>query len=194
MDQPARPVTDREPVRSDTMEHITPPGRGRSRRSGRARDGTRCRLVAAVILGVVAADVLVDAWIRSEVRAPVAVLGHVLRLYPSMNSGAAFGLLRDTGPLVLVLSTVTLALALGLLRGKYPPLMRLALALFVGGGLANLVERATRSAVLDYVDLGIGSIRWPTFNVADIAISGAVVLLALVALGGRLRRGAENPG
>jgi len=176
------------------MEHITPPGRGRSRRSGLARDETHRRLIAAVVLGAVAADVLVDAWIRSEVRAPVAVLGDVLRLRPSTNSGAAFGLLRETGPLVLVLSTVTLVLVLGLLRSKYPPLMQLALALFVGGGLANLVERASRSAVLDYVDLGIGGIRWPTFNVADIAISGAVVLLALVALGGRLRRGAENPG
>lgn len=176
------------------MEHTPPPGRDRSRRSGLARDETHYRLVAAVILGVVAADVLIDAWIRSEVRAPVAVIGDVLRLYPSMNSGAAFGLLRETGPLVLVLSIVTLVLVLGLLRGKHPPLTKLALALFAGGGLANLVERASRSAVLDYVDLGIGSIRWPTFNVADIAISGAVVLLSLMALGGHLRRGAENPG
>lgn len=187
-------MVDREHVRSGAIEHATPPGRGRSRRSGLARDGTHYRLVAAVILGVVAADVLIDAWIRSEVRAPVAVIGDVLRLYPSMNSGAAFGLLRGTGPLVPVLSTVMLVLVLGLLRGRYPQPMRLALALFVGGGLANLVERASRSAVLDYVDLGIGSIRWPTFNVADIAISGAVVLLALVALGDRLRRGAANPG
>ena len=187
-------MVDREHVRSGAIGHATPPGRGRSRRSGLARDGTHYRLVAAVILGVVAADVLIDAWIRSEVRAPVAVIGDVLRLYPSMNSGAAFGLLRGTGPLVPALSTVTLVLVLGLLRGRYPQPMTLALALLVGGGLANLVERASRSAVLDYVDLGVGSIRWPTFNVADVAISGAVVLLALVALGGRLRRGVENPG
>lgn len=98
-----------------------------------------------MVLGAVAADVLVDAWIRSEVRAPVAVLGDVLRLYPSTNSGAAFGLLRETGPLVLVLSTVTLVLVLRLLRNRYPPLMRLVPALFGGGGLANLVERAWHS-------------------------------------------------
>ena len=53
----------------------------------------------------------------------------------------------------------------------------LGLGLLLGGALANLIERLTRGAVLDYVDMGLGDLRWPTFNVGDIAISIAILIL-----------------
>ena len=51
----------------------------------------------------------------------------------------------------------------------------------MGGPLANLIERVAYGAVLDDVDMGIGATRWPTFNLADIAISLAVVLFVVQA-------------
>ena len=51
------------------------------------------------------------------------------------------------------------------------------LGLLVGGALANLIERLTYGAVLDYVDMGLGDLRWPTYNVGDIAISIAILIL-----------------
>ncbi len=166
------------------MEHVTPLGRGRFRRNGPAPEHGRLVVSAALVVAVVAADALVDGWIRSQVGAPVTVLGDVVRLRPSMNSGAAFGLLREAGLLVPVLSVVALALVVRLLADSSPRLVWLALALFLGGGVANLSERLLRLAVLDYVDLGIGDLRWPTFNIADVAISGAVVLLFVQAVRG----------
>ena len=55
-----------------------------------------------------------------------------------------------------------------------------ALALVCGGAVGNLVDRI-RSAqgVVDFVDIGLGSWRWPTFNVADSAITIGAIALGL---------------
>ena len=57
----------------------------------------------------------------------------------------------------------------------------LALALVCGGALGNLVDRVKSGrGVVDFIDVGIGAMRWPTFNVADMAVSCGAVLLAIV--------------
>lgn len=48
--------------------------------------------------------------------------------------------------------------------------------------MANLLERARQGVVLDYLDLGIGTLRWPTFNTSDVAISVGIALIGLAAL------------
>ena len=46
---------------------------------------------------------------------------------------------------------------------------QLALGLVAGGAAGNLVDRIrSRAGVVDFLDVGIGALRWPTFNVADI--------------------------
>ncbi len=56
-----------------------------------------------------------------------------------------------------------------------------ALALVCGGAVGNLIDRV-RSArgVVDFIDVGIGVHRWPTFNVADMAVTVGAVVLAIV--------------
>jgi signal peptidase II len=56
-----------------------------------------------------------------------------------------------------------------------------ALALLMGGALGNAVDRV-RSAqgVVDFLDLGVGAHRWPTFNLADVAVTTGAVLLFTV--------------
>ena len=139
------------------------------------------RLVSAgFVIGVLAAvvaDQLVDAGVRT-LGAPRDLLGGALRLAPSTNDGIAFGLLQGTGPLPIVLSiSVMVAIALYAHRHRADTLVSAGLGLLVGGALANLIERLTRGAVLDYVDMGLGDLRWPSFNVGDIAISIAILIL-----------------
>lgn len=56
----------------------------------------------------------------------------------------------------------------------------IALALFVGGGLGNLIDRLTNDGrVIDFMHVGIGSLRTGIFNVADMALTTGVILLAL---------------
>jgi signal peptidase II len=62
--------------------------------------------------------------------------------------------------------------------------LTLALALLLGGAIGNLVDRVRLGAVIDFVDMGIGDWRFYTFNVADSAISVALLLLILIALFG----------
>jgi signal peptidase II len=55
-----------------------------------------------------------------------------------------------------------------------------AIALIVGGALGNLVDRVRHEhGVVDFVDIGVGAVRWPVFNVADVAVTAGAVVLAL---------------
>lgn len=129
------------------------------------------------VLAAVIADQLVDAGVRT-LDAPRDLLGGAFRLAPSTNDGIAFGLLQGTGPMPIVLSVgVMVGIATYARRHRADTLLSVGLGLLVGGALANLVERLSRGAVLDYVDMGLGDLRWPTFNVGDIAISIAIVIV-----------------
>lgn len=129
------------------------------------------------VLAAVIADQLVDVGVRT-LDAPFDLLGGALRLAPSTNDGIAFGLLQGTGLLPVILSVgVMVGIAIFAHRHRADALLSAGLGLLVGGALANLFERLTRGAVLDYVDMGLGDLRWPTFNVGDIAISIAILIL-----------------
>lgn len=96
-----------------------------------------------------------------------------------MNEGVAFGFLGDGDRSVVLLVTAA-ALALVLvwfLRDPTRPWSWLAIGLLAGGAIGNLADRVFRDAVVDFIDLP----AWPSFNVADIAITlgaGALVLAA----------------
>ena len=60
--------------------------------------------------------------------------------------------------------------------------MSIALGFLLGGAIGNLIDRLRLGYVVDFVDIGIGNLRFYTFNVADSAISTAIVLLVAVAV------------
>ena len=62
------------------------------------------------------------------------------------------------------------------------PYLSVALGLLLGGALGNMTDRLRLGYVVDFVDAGIGNLRWYTFNVADAAISCAILMLLLLAL------------
>jgi signal peptidase II len=64
-------------------------------------------------------------------------------------------------------------------RMRYAPaLKRICLGLVLGGAFGNLIDRIATGKVVDFIDMGIGSLRWPTYNFADIAVTiGAVFLI-----------------
>jgi signal peptidase II len=93
------------------------------------------------------------------------------------NKGVAFGL---GGDISAVLIGATIVLLVGLLvflafRGGGGWLVWLPAALLLGGALGNLADRVRDGAVTDFIDLPL----WPTFNLADVAISAGVLLLLL---------------
>jgi signal peptidase II len=147
---------------------------------------------AAVAAVVVVADQLSKAWIAASFSAGTAteIIGDLVRIVISHNSGGIFGLFGGSAPLLALASTVVIAVIVLYQRRvavEGPWLLNLALGLLLGGAVGNLVDRLRWGYVLDFVDMGIGNARWYTFNVADAAISTAIVLLIAVGLlGARL--------
>lgn len=141
------------------------------------------------VLAIVAAlDVVTKAIaVRALVpqRVPHEVLGNALRFTLIYNPGAAFGLhLGDESRWIFsVLTVIALVILARLYRATAPgdATRVLALALVCAGAIGNLLDRLRSDlGVVDFLDVGIRDARWPTFNIADMAVSTGAVLLALV--------------
>jgi signal peptidase II len=131
-------------------------------------------------------------------RHPVDVFGEWARLRLVYNEGAAFGLHLGAHSRWIFLGLAVLALIVlgSMVRATRPGdrFRLIALALVCGGAAGNLIDRL-RSArgVVDFLDVGVGAWRWPTFNVADSAITvGAVALALSLWLEGRAEAAAEQ--
>jgi signal peptidase II len=138
--------------------------------------------LAATILIV---DQITKAWIVSnyEVSVAIPILGDSVRIWLSHNTGALFGLFRDQALIFAAFSFAVIGIILLYeARAGKSWLVTVALGLLLGGALGNLTDRLRLGYVVDFMDLGIGTWRWYTFNVADAAISGSVLLLLLVAI------------
>lgn len=124
------------------------------------------------------------------------VLGSVLRLGHARNSGAVFGIMRGSGNYFAVFSVVASAAIVAVIFLVRPASVRVrvALGLVLGGALGNLIDRIRLGAVVDFIDLGINALRWPSFNVADLAITAGVITLIISCLRPGKRCGCESEG
>lgn len=112
------------------------------------------------------------------------------------NRGGAFSLLAGLpegwGRAFFVIATLAaLAFVLYLYRWNPPATRwgRFGLAAIFGGGAGNLMDRAARGEVIDFIDLHLRGYHWPAFNLADSGITVGVVLLALDLLWNRAPSG-----
>ena len=136
-------------------------------------------------LTVLVLDQLTKAWLTSTLSPGevMSVIGDYVRLVFSQNSGALFGLFRDNALLFGVVSIFVIGLIVVYQRQVGSSLyLSIALGLLLGGALGNVTDRLRLGYVVDFVDIGIGDLRWYTFNVADAAISLSIVLLIGAAL------------
>jgi signal peptidase II len=111
---------------------------------------------------------------------PVPVLGDFVRLTLVHNRGAAFGLFPGSRVPFIIVSVVAIAVVLYLFaRDAYrSAFSRVLLGSILGGALGNLIDRARLGYVVDFIEVGVGNLRWPVFNVADSAVTLGVLILA----------------
>jgi signal peptidase II len=128
---------------------------------------------------------LVEAYLPHHATQPV--VPGFFNLTHVRNSGVAFGLFASDGSgggggwLLTVLGLGALV-AVGLYFWYTPSrdrVLLVALALVVGGAVGNLIDRVSSGAVTDFLDVYVGLHHWPSFNVADSAISIGIVLMAI---------------
>jgi signal peptidase II len=138
-------------------------------------------LLATVAAAVVVLDQITKSAILRELGPGerVSLLGDLLSLRLARNPGGVFGLFPGAEIFFVLLTTVVVivVIAWGVVSQEFP----LSFGLIAGGGLGNLADRIfrdpgfLRGRVVDFIDLSF----WPTFNLADAAISVGVVLLII---------------
>ena len=109
----------------------------------------------------------------------------LLRLTHVTNSGSAFGMLQGQTAFLILVSVIGVLGVLFYYRvnGRQSALLRYALGLLLGGALGNLTDRLIRGEVVDFINIQLWSdFHFPTFNVADSALTIGLAMLALYVL------------
>ena len=139
---------------------------------------------------VILADQLSKIWIKNNFSLWESreILGTFIKFSYVRNTGLAFGLsVGEFGMVITILSFVaTILIAYFHWQERFNhPLIVTGLAFILGGAIGNLIDRSTiffaehYEGVVDFIDVGIGTSRWYTFNIADSAVTIGIILYLL---------------
>jgi signal peptidase II len=135
-----------------------------------------------------------------ELYQPVPIGGEFFRFTLGYNTGVAFGMFANggLGPLV-VTGLVILGLIVWFTRAlrsdQFSQQAGWPIGLLLGGAIANFADRLIDNRVTDFLDVGLGAARWPTFNLADSFIIIGMAWLLLISYGQRRPlKEIEQPG
>jgi signal peptidase II len=122
----------------------------------------------------------------------IRILDDVVRFRYVHNAGAAFGFFQGSRFLFIGISLASIAVIVYLILAKRYTFRgsRVAFGMVLGGALGNLADRLWLREVVDFIDVGIGVHRWPTFNIADAGVTIGVIYLIVTVL--TLESGAKN--
>ena len=141
-------------------------------------------LLAAIIIGSVALDQLTKwlavVYLQGEPSFPI--WQDVLHFTFVKNKGAAFGMLSEHRWVFMILSTVTIVgLSIYLFRfsKKNNKIINICLAMIIGGGIGNMIDRILLGYVIDFIDFCAFDFWVWVFNVADACVCVGVFMLAV---------------
>ena len=141
--------------------------------------------VAVLAIGL---DQVTKWWILASVMDPPSVINVTpfFNVVLVWNRGISFGMFSNesmAGVWILsLLALIIVGFLFNWLRKAESKRVAVSLGLIIGGALGNVIDRAVHSAVLDFLDFYIGSVRWPAFNAADSFITVGAILLILDSL------------
>jgi signal peptidase II len=162
--------------------------------------GADRRLFWGTAVAVVVVDIVTKLLAESALTPtrPIPLIGDYVQLRLVFNQCAAFGLCLGAYSrwIFFGLAIVALFVLRAMVRSARPGdrFRLVSLALVCAGAIGNVIDRIrSPRGVVDFVDVGIGSARWPTFNVADSAITvGAIALAVSLWLEGRAQERAKE--
>jgi len=135
-------------------------------------------LIPVITILVIILDVITKVIIVNNV-AP----HDIIRVLPFMNivhienKGAAFGLFADLGNVFFVIiSVIAILFILYYLKSVHRKTEITALSLVLGGAVGNLIDRIRIGKVTDFIDIFVNSWHWPSFNIADSALTVGIIL------------------
>lgn len=150
------------------------------------------RIIALIGMAALADQLTKAAALALLSRGEVVPVLPGFNLTLGFNEGSSFGMLSGVmsgKPFLMAALTGALALIFAVMafRARHP-LERAGLALVVGGALGNIIDRLRQGAVTDFLDLYWRDWHWPTFNVADIAITLGALCILVASLLSRRRK------
>ncbi len=132
---------------------------------------------------VYAADLFTKALVVANIVVgdSIDVVGDLVQFWHAQNAGAAFSMLQGGQLLFLVVSVVALGMIAYFHRAfrEHSRWLQVVLGLVLGGTLGNLTDRLRQGSVTDFISVGFGDVRFPTFNVADSSIVVGIGLLVV---------------
>lgn len=141
---------------------------------------------------LVIGTLILDRWTkllihsRFELNESVPVIDGFFNITYVRNTGVAFGIFSSISApaksVLLSVFTAVAAIVVVVYSIRSPirnRLLQVALGFILGGALGNLYDRLAYGYVIDFLEFYVGSYHWPSFNVADSAISTGVLLLAM---------------
>ncbi|MFZ0680574.1 signal peptidase II [Candidatus Binatus sp.] len=150
-------------------------------------------LLGAITIPVIILDQATKLFVQAHMALyeSIAIIPNYLDITYTQNPGAAFSMLADAPPWVRKAFLLTMACAaivvllFIIVRAESVSLTSVSCALILGGASGNLIDRAIRGRVIDFMRAHYYDLNYPIFNVADSAISIGVVLILLVTIFGR---------
>ena len=150
----------------------------------------RILIIVPVLLSCIGCDQVTKKIARQELSnsEPITFLNNIFRLQYAENPGAFLSLGAGSPEHIRfwIFTLITGLCLTGMLvylvvSSKSSTAHIIALSLVVGGGAGNLLDRIfNHGRVIDFMNMGIGSLRTGVFNVADIAISCGVIWLCVI--------------
>jgi signal peptidase II len=154
------------------------------------------RLLLALFIAL-SLDMATKMWAEQTLTLyqPMPVWGDLLRFTLGFNTGITFGLFANSGSAPLIVtSLITIGIfawvLLAVWRGEFSGTAVWLLGFILGGAIGNVVDRLIDMRVTDFLDVGIGTARWYTFNLADMFIIFGILFLLLISF---LEKPAEIP-
>lgn len=114
----------------------------------------------------------------------IKVIPNFFSIYYLKNTGAAFSILQDSTPFLVILSALIL-LVLNNYIDKEKDLNKISeisLGMVIGGIFGNMIDRIINHSVTDFISFRIFNYNFPVFNIADIGITVGVFLLLISVL------------
>jgi len=139
------------------------------------------RVIAVSIAGIIVVLDQITKFLVSQDRPNFQIISGFFNIHYVENTGAAFGILQDKQVLLTIVSVLAMGVLLFLIFSAREEQhgMLAALAFILGGTCGNLIDRVHLGYVVDFLQFHVKQYYWPSFNVADSAITIGVGLLIL---------------
>jgi signal peptidase II len=144
-------------------------------------------LLGAITIPVILLDQATKLFVQAHMALyeSIAIIPNYLDITYTLNPGAAFSMLADAPPWVRTVFLLSMAcaaiivLTVIIVRAERVSISSVAFALILGGAIGNLIDRAIRGRVIDFMRAHYYDLNYPIFNVADSAITIGVALIIL---------------